>query len=279
MKNKLIPESIKKYGYDFPEDPKKVWKLECEVEDLDITELIWHFKLPFWRYANKPFSLTPLEVMNDKERYYIEYERIQNADTSYPIDLIDDRERTGKLLILDGLHRLVKLYLQGELKVKVRIFPRTKIPYICKNNTLIDNLRKIFENNEDKRICVIGTSCTGKTTLVNIFENAKDMDKIIFPLLSKEETDYVCQTPWTEEVCKTMDELMRTKVKISPGNPLFGTVLLDCDLIVYLHINDELLLERTKMRNVSFENAKNMQLKLEKEIQASSINKIILEVD
>ena len=31
----------------------------------------------------------------------------------------------------------------------------------------IDELSKIFEENSDKRICVLGTTCTGKSTLIN----------------------------------------------------------------------------------------------------------------
>lgn len=76
-----------------------------------------------------------------------------------------------------------------------------------------------------------------------------------------------------------MDELVLTKLTIKPGIPLFGTVLLPCDLIVYLHINDELLLERTTLRNVDFDNAKNMQSKIEQEIYASNIETIILEIE
>ena len=88
------------------------------------------------------------------------------------------------------------------------------------------------------------------------------MDEEIFPLLTAEEKEYICRTPWTDEIGKKMNELVRTKLSIKPGVPMFGTVLLDCDLIVYLHINDELLFERTKLGNVNFENAKNMQQKL-----------------
>lgn len=97
-------------------------------------------------------------------------------------------------------------------------------------------------------------------------------------LLTKEETDYVCSTPWTEEIGDKMNELVRTKLSIRPGTPMFGTVLLDCDLIVYLHISDELLLERTKIRNADFTNAKNMQKKIEDEIRNSGLDTITLEV-
>lgn len=60
-----------------------------------------------------------------------------------------------------------------------------------------------------------------------------------------------------------MDELVKTKLTVKPGYPMFSTVLLDYDLIIYLHINDELLLERTELRNTDFIHAKNMQQKIE----------------
>ena len=94
----------------------------------------------------------------------------------------------------------------------------------------------------------------------------------------KEEADYVCQTPWTKEIGEKMTYLVKNKLKIQAGEPLFGTVLIDCDLIVYLHINDELLQERTTLRNVDFTNAKNMQTEIEEEIKNSNIKVITLEV-
>ena len=142
----------------------------------------------------------------------------------------------------------------------------------------IEALRQILIDNKDKRICVLGTTCTGKTTLINEFNMGVDMDLEIFPLLTEEETEYVCQTPWTEEIGDKMDNLVRVRLNIKPGIPMFGTVLLDCDLIVYLHINDELLMERTKLRNVDFMSAKKMQLKIEEEIKKSNIPTIYIEV-
>ena len=144
---------------------------------------------------------------------------------------------------------------------------------------MIEELQRILEENKDKRICILGTSCTGKTTLIEQTGMGKDMDEEIFPLLTKEEEEYVCRTPWTKEIGNYMDNLVKTKLKIEPGIPLFGTVLLDCDLIVYLHINDELLKERTEKRNVDFMNAKNMQQSIEEEIKKSNIETITIEVN
>lgn len=146
------------------------------------------------------------------------------------------------------------------------------------NNGYIEELKDIFNNNKDKRILVIGTTCTGKSTLIKNFGMGLDMDKIIFPLLTKEESDYVCQTPWTKKIGEKMTYLVKTKLKIQQGEPLFGTVLIDCDLIVYLHISDELLKKRTGLRNVDYTNAKNMQTEIEEEIKTSNIKVITLEV-
>ena len=139
------------------------------------------------------------------------------------------------------------------------------------NYDYINELKNVLDKNKDKRVCVVGTSCTGKTTYLNYAKNGLDMDKIIFPLLSEEEKEYVCQTPWTPEIGATMERLVKEKIKIEPGVPVFGTVIIDCDLIVYLDIEDSLLRERTKARNVNFTDVKNMKDGIEKELKETNI--------
>lgn len=136
---------------------------------------------------------------------------------------------------------------------------------------VIKQLEEIFNKNRDKRILVIGTTCTGKTTFVEKIKNAHDMDKLIFPLLSKKEEEYVCSHPWTKEIGETMTRLTKERIKVEKGIPLFGTVLLDCDLIIYLKITDKLLKERCSKRKADFENAKNMQKMILEEIEESQI--------
>lgn len=50
-----------------------------------------------------------------------------NSDLKYPLDLMPNK---GRLLLLDGLHRLAKSYLMGKKEVSVRIIPRSRIPEI-----------------------------------------------------------------------------------------------------------------------------------------------------
>ena len=133
-------------------------------------------------------------------------------------------------------------------------------------------LEALLNANSNKRVVVLGTTCSGKTTLLKYISSAVDMDKLIFPLLNKEEAEYVCQEPWTEEIGKTMNRFVREKIKVQAGTPVFGTVLMDCDLVVYLKLDDNLLLSRTASRGVSFNDAKNMQAQIESEILKSGID-------
>ena len=130
MKNKIkIPESVLEYGFDFDWNEKDVWELEYPVQEIASEVLEWHFDVPFWNWNNKWYVLKPRDVINNPKKYKLEYERIMNSDISYPIDVMANKER---LVILDGLHRLVKCHILGINKIKVRIIPRSEIPNISK---------------------------------------------------------------------------------------------------------------------------------------------------
>ena len=43
----------------------------------------------------------------------------------------------------------------------------------------LEKLKQVFIDNKDKRICVLGTTCTGKTTLINESNMGVDMPVIL----------------------------------------------------------------------------------------------------
>ncbi len=47
MKEKILPKIIKEVGFDFHWSEEKVWKLNYPIEEINIDELSWHFKIPF----------------------------------------------------------------------------------------------------------------------------------------------------------------------------------------------------------------------------------------
>lgn len=124
-----IPESILEYGFDFDWDEQDVWKLDYPTQEI-VTEILeWHFDRPFWNWDSEWYVLKPIDVINNPNKFKSEYDRIMNSDISYPIDIMENK---GRLVILDGLHRLVKCKILGMDKVKVRIIPRSEIPNIAK---------------------------------------------------------------------------------------------------------------------------------------------------
>lgn len=124
-----VPKIIEEVGFDFDWDEGRVWALDVPATKMDVTELEWHFDIPFWNENSVRYSLQPRDVINNPEKHKVEYERTMKADLSHPIDIMQNK---GRWLILDGLHRLVKSVILGKEKVEVRIIPREKIPEITK---------------------------------------------------------------------------------------------------------------------------------------------------
>ena len=127
MSNTIIPEIIKKVGFDFRWSEEKVWALSYPSIEIPISDLSWHFDMPFWNIGDERYCLTTNQVISDPIKYKVEYDRTMAADLSYPIDIMENK---GRLLILDGLHRLVKAKIQGQEKVWVRNIPRSEIDNI-----------------------------------------------------------------------------------------------------------------------------------------------------
>lgn len=133
MGNKKCPKIIEDVRFDFDWDSKKVWALNEPVTEMDIHELVWHFDIPFWDIKDTDdYNLSPYEVIKEpnKEEHSLHWEKIKEADTKYPIDIMQNK---GRWLILDGLHRLVKLYIEGHKKVQVRIIPRSRVNEILRD--------------------------------------------------------------------------------------------------------------------------------------------------
>lgn len=129
MSKEDIPQIIKDVGFDFDWSSKKVWELDAPTEEMDINELTWHFAIPFMWHDGGVYNLTPQEIIDNPKKYPEEYERTMAADTAYPIDIMENK---GRWLILDGLHRLMKLAIEGHKTVQVRKIPRSDIPLITK---------------------------------------------------------------------------------------------------------------------------------------------------
>lgn len=148
----------------------------------------------------------------------------------------------------------------------------------------VEKISHIFSSNTEKRICVVGASCVGKSTLLSYLPEAVDMDDLLFgneqkgiePLLTQAERDYVCG-PWTPEVGQFMTKKAHELIKIEAGHPVFGTIVFPSDLVVEINVPDNILRERIRRRNTGEKDVFNMKAQIESEIEKSGIEKIVVE--
>ena len=127
------------------------------------------------------------------------------------------------------------------------------------NQEIINSLKAIFEKHINERVCVLATTCCGKTTLLRQIPDCIDLDDELWPQLTQEEADFISKKPWTEEIGDYIDKLVYEKITIKPGYPLFSTIIVDCDVVIYLDISDELLAEHCKKRGKDFTDSKRVK--------------------
>ena len=56
-----------------------------------------------------------------------------------------------------------------------------------------------------------------------------------------------------------IDRLVYERISVKPGHPLFTTIIVECDVVIYLDISEALLAEHCKKRGNSFTDAKNVK--------------------
>jgi len=122
-------------GLDFGNwEEEKIWALDIPVSKINIKELEWHLDCPFWTHDNgERYTITPRNVLERADGTSKEYESVLKADTTYPIDIYFNKD---KWLVLDGLHRLVKLYQTGMKDINVRIITDDKLPAILSDEPI-----------------------------------------------------------------------------------------------------------------------------------------------
>lgn len=139
------------------------------------------------------------------------------------------------------------------------------MPIQISNQEIINSLKAIFEKHVNERVCVLATTCCGKTTLLRQIPDCIDLDDELWPQLTQEEADFISKKPWTEEIGDYIDKLVYEKIAIKPGYPLFSTIIVDCDVVVYLDISDELLAEHCKKRGNDFTDSKRVKEAVEQD--------------
>ena len=96
----------------------KLWALDLRTEPVEVGDLVWMFDLPLWQLDGQWFKVTPNQVATTPMNFRPHYERVMGADLHHPIHLVAFR---GRLVVLDGLHRLLKAHFLRRRWIEAKI--------------------------------------------------------------------------------------------------------------------------------------------------------------
>lgn len=103
----MMPEALREVFPPYRWQLAKLWELDLKVEPVEIADLLWMFDLPLWQVEGERFKVTPHQVAETPMNFRAHYQRVMDADLDFPINLVAYR---GRLVVLDGVHRLLKAH-------------------------------------------------------------------------------------------------------------------------------------------------------------------------
>lgn len=113
------PAALEGVILDFHWDPDRLHDLPLPELEVPTAALKRHLDLPFWAAAGRPFQVSPAQVAAEPGKHPHQWKRTMDADLRYPLDTYTDG--ADRLVILDGIHRLLKAVIEAHRTVRVRV--------------------------------------------------------------------------------------------------------------------------------------------------------------
>ncbi|MGW6195443.1 hypothetical protein ACWF0M_04770 [Kribbella sp. NPDC055110] len=120
----MMPDPLREVFPPYRWNLAKLWELELKVEPVEIADLVWMFDLPLWQLESERFRVTPHQVAETPMNFRAHYQRVMDADLDFPINLVAYR---GRLVVLDGVHRLLKAHFLRRRWIEATIATATQL--------------------------------------------------------------------------------------------------------------------------------------------------------
>jgi hypothetical protein len=115
-----VPDVLRDVILDIQWDLDKLhWLPGLRELAVPVRDLAWHLEVPFWAFDGVPFQLSPRAVVDAPDRHRAQWDRTLAADLGFPVHARVDS--AGRLVILDGIHRLLKATVVGQDLILVRV--------------------------------------------------------------------------------------------------------------------------------------------------------------
>ncbi|WP_143220989.1 ParB N-terminal domain-containing protein [Actinomadura sp. CNU-125] len=124
----MTPDVLKETLPFVPWKIERLWALELPVRHIAVQELEWSFDLPLWQLNGERFQVTPRQVRDDPQRFPDHHRRVMASDLAYAIHLVEHR---GRLVVLDGFHRLLKADIEGRTAIDAMVLSHADLDSIC----------------------------------------------------------------------------------------------------------------------------------------------------
>ncbi len=120
----LAPPELRPWLLDFEWSLERLWALSLPEHELPLAELVWLLDLPWWRGdGGRVFSVRPSEVDDGPH-----LDRALGADLGCPVHVT---RRNGRLVVLDGVHRLLKAHRLGSRTISAHVVPTDALASIA----------------------------------------------------------------------------------------------------------------------------------------------------
>jgi hypothetical protein len=119
-----VPASLRDVLMPFPWDLGRLLALDLPVETIEVSDHLWLLDLPLWREHGRWFAVTPNEVRRRPSDHRKQWERTLAADLASPVHVT--RRTPERVVILDGVHRLLRCVVEGGSELPARILPQDR---------------------------------------------------------------------------------------------------------------------------------------------------------
>jgi hypothetical protein len=109
-------------------DIRRLWALDRPVRPVPVADLAWLLDLPLWQLNGVRFQISPNRVRAEPGRFPDHLRRVMGADLGHPIHLV---QHNGRLVVLDGFHRLLKAAIQSRDNIDAITLSQPDLESIC----------------------------------------------------------------------------------------------------------------------------------------------------
>jgi hypothetical protein len=122
------PEAVREALPMVPWRLDRLWRLRLPVLRLPVEQFGWLLELPLWQRDGRRFQVTPRQVLDAPDRFGDHLRRVLAADLRFPIHVVGHR---GRLVILDGYHRLARAVMEGRREIDAMVLSRDDLAGLC----------------------------------------------------------------------------------------------------------------------------------------------------